>query len=77
MNALLDKAIAAITKLPDAEQEAIARDVLDRIEADARWEELLAGPRSNTVLSQLAAQTREEIALGHVEDSDPATRRAK
>ncbi len=36
MNALVDKAIAAIAKLPDAEQEAIARDLLARIEADTR-----------------------------------------
>ena len=36
MNALVDKAIAAIAKLSDAEQEAIARDLLARIEADGR-----------------------------------------
>ena len=41
MNALLDKAISAIQKLPEAEQEAIAREVLERIEADARWEHCL------------------------------------
>jgi hypothetical protein len=38
MNALLDKAISAIKKLPEPEQEAIAREVLERIEADARWD---------------------------------------
>jgi len=36
MSALLDKAISAIQKLPEAEQETIAREVLERIEADAR-----------------------------------------
>lgn len=36
MNALLDKAISAIRKLPEAEQEAIALELLERVEADAR-----------------------------------------
>lgn len=68
MNALLDKAIAAMTELPEAEQEAIARDVLDRLEADARWDALLADPRSNAVLSKLAAEARADIARGDSED---------
>ena len=62
MNALLDKAVAAISKLPEAEQEAIAREMLDRLEADARWEKLLADPRSEAALSRIAAEAREEIA---------------
>ena len=35
MNALVNKAIEAIAKLPDTEQEAIAHALLARIEADA------------------------------------------
>jgi hypothetical protein len=54
MNALLDKAISAIKKLPEAEQEAIAREVLDRIAADARWDALFADPRSEALLERLA-----------------------
>ena len=76
MNALLNKAIAALTKLPDAEQEAIAREMLDRLEADARWEKLLADPRSKAVLSRLAADARSEIARGDVVDGDPANKPA-
>jgi hypothetical protein len=74
MNALLNKAIAAMSKLPEAEQEAIAREVLDRLEADARWDALLADPRSSAVLSKLAAETRADIARGDVLDFDPATK---
>ncbi len=66
MNALFDKAVAAIAKLPDAEQEAIAREMLDRLEADARWEKLLSDPRSKTALSRLAAEARAEIARGKI-----------
>jgi hypothetical protein len=72
MNAMLDKAISAIRKLPDAEQEAIAREVLERIEADARWEKLFADPRSKDALKRLAAEAEAEIERGDVFDFDPA-----
>jgi hypothetical protein len=72
MNALVSKVIAALSKLPEAEQEAIAREVLDRIEADARWEQLLGDPRSEALLSRLAAEAREDIAKGDVLEFDPA-----
>jgi hypothetical protein len=75
MNALLDKAISAIQKLPEAEQEAIAREVLDRIEADARWDALLADPRSEALLEKLADQALEEISRGDVVKGDPGGRR--
>ena len=77
MNALVTKAIAALVKLPEAEQEAIARVVLDRIEADARWDEVLADPRSETLLSRLAAEAREEISKGDVLDFDPSNSEVK
>ena len=75
MNALLDKALIAIQKLPEAEQEAIAREVLQRIEADARWDQLLNDPRSKDVLQRLADEAEEDIARGDVLDIDPADRR--
>ena len=76
MNALFDKAIAAIAKLPDAEQEAIAREMLDRLEADARWDKLLADPRSKAALSRLAAEARAEIGSngGHLLGQDQRCR---
>jgi hypothetical protein len=75
MNALLDKAISAIQKLPEAEQEAIAREVLERIEADARWDALFADPRSKDALKRLVTEAREDIDRGDVVDFDPADRR--
>lgn len=74
MNALLNKAIAAVSKLPDAEQEAIAREMLDRLEADAKWDALFADPRSKAALSRMAAEARADIARGDVLDYDPATK---
>ena len=64
MSALLDKAISAIQKLPEAEQETIAREVLERIEADARWEKLFADPRSKDALKRLAAEAQADIERG-------------
>ena len=74
MNALLDKAISAIGQLPEAEQEAIAREVLERIEADARWDDLFADPRSASLLERLADEARDEISSGDIADSDPGRR---
>lgn len=68
MNALLDKAISAIQKLPEAEQEAIAREVLERIEADARWDALFADPRSEALLDRLADEALGGIHRGDVID---------
>jgi len=76
MNALLDKAIAAIRKLAEAEQEAIARQILERIAADARWDALFADPRSKGLLERLADEAREEIRRGEVFDFDPADGRS-
>lgn len=77
MNALLDKAISALKRLPEAEQEAIAREVLERIAADARWDQLLADPRSEDVLRRLATEAREDAARGEVLDTDPGDGRPR
>jgi sugar-specific transcriptional regulator TrmB len=76
MNALLDKAISAIRKLPEAEQEAIAREVLERIEADARWDTLFADARSEAALKRLADEAREDVRRRQVVDCDPGSKRA-
>ena len=71
MNALLDKAVFAIHRLPEAEQEAIARELLERIEADARWDALFADPRSEALLERLADEALAEVRRGEVVDGDP------
>ena len=68
MNAMLDKAIKALVRLPEAEQERIARDLLASIEADERWEALFADPRSKAALQWLAAEARADIARGDGRD---------
>jgi hypothetical protein len=75
MSALLDKAIAAIRQLPEGEQDAIAREMLERIEADAKWDALFADPRSEMLLERLADEALDEISRGEVVDGDPGSRR--
>ncbi len=38
--------------------------MLDRLEADARWEKLLGDDRSKALLSKLAAEARAEVERG-------------
>ena len=73
MNALLDKAIFAVRQLPEAEQEAIAREILERIEADACWDALFAGPRSEALLERLADEALDEVRCGEVSTATLAT----
>jgi hypothetical protein len=77
MTKLLEKAVSGIGQLPASEQDAIARELLDRIDADERWAKLLADPRSAGVLARLAAEAREDLAAGNVEDGDPGARQGK
>ncbi len=42
MNALLEKALAEVARLPEAGQEAIATLILDEIAAERRWDERFA-----------------------------------
>jgi hypothetical protein len=73
MNARPDK---GLQKLPETEQEAIAREASERIEADARWDILLADPRSEAILKRLADEAREDIDRGELVDGDPGSRPA-
>jgi len=42
MNTLLEKALAEVAQLPEAEQEAIAALILDEIAAERDWDERFA-----------------------------------
>lgn len=74
MTALLDQAIEEVKRLAPAEQDDIARELLDMLASERRWDALFADPRSEAALARLVAKTREEIAKGDVYDFDPATR---
>jgi hypothetical protein len=72
MTKLLDKVLQQAARLSAAEQDRIARLVLDEIEDEARWQATFAGSQSK--LAELAAHAREDIAAGAVRDEDPSNR---
>jgi hypothetical protein len=72
MTKLLEKALQRAAQLPNAEQDRIARLVLDEIEDEERWDATFAG--SQAKLADLAAATREDIARGKMRDEDPSNR---
>lgn len=71
MTELLNKAFEAARKLSPEDQDALGSELLQRISADARWEELFEDPRSRTFFAKMAAEVRADIAAGDVDDGDP------
>lgn len=68
MTRLFEQAVARATQLSDAEQDAIARLVLDEIESDRRWDTTLA--RSPEKLASLADKAWAEHEAGRSEELD-------
>jgi hypothetical protein len=69
MTKLLEQALAKAQALPEAEQDAIAQIVIDEIESERRWDELLA--KSPEKLRKLADQAWAEHESGKSEELDP------
>jgi len=61
MTKLLDQAITEVQKLADAEQDAIAALILDRIADDQAWERSFA--RSQNQLAAMAQKARDQVLL--------------
>jgi len=62
MNKMLERAIAEAARLPDDEQETIARLMLEEMEAERGWDERFA--KSESKLAELARRAREQHARG-------------
>jgi len=60
MTKLLEKAFKEASKLPDIEQNGLARWVLDELESERKWEKAFA--KSEYILSALADEALEEHA---------------
>ena len=69
MTRLLEDAIAKVRQLGEPEQDAIAQIVLDEIESERRWKELLV--RSPEKLAARADQAWAEHESGKSEELDP------
>lgn len=56
MSELMEKAIQKFKQLPEQDQESIASIILQEIDSEHRWEELVGRPESVGVLARLAAE---------------------
>ncbi len=66
MTILLEQALAEVKKLPDLEQDAIAKVILEELADEARWEDAFAN--SQPQLAKLAAKARADIQAGRVKN---------
>jgi hypothetical protein len=69
MTKLLERAFAKISRLPPAEQDALANWLLAEIESEMRWSKLFSG--SQSILSKLAAEALSEHRSDQTQDLDP------
>lgn len=69
MTQLLKRAFDEASRLPEAEQDSLAKWLLEELQSEKRWAEQFAG--SGDVLERLAAEALREVDEGHVEELDP------
>jgi hypothetical protein len=72
MNALLEKALAEVARLPEEEQEVIATLILDELAAERGWDERFA--KTQDQLGALVRSARAEAERGEVLPSSPIDR---
>lgn len=66
MSDVIETAIERLRRLPADEQERFARDLIERIEDESRWDKLTASAASQDWLSRQAAKVRADVAAGNV-----------
>ena len=69
MTKLLEDAMAEVRKLPEQEQDAVARQLLDELRSQAEWKRRFDA--SADKLRLFAARVREEFFAGKTEPLDP------
>lgn len=65
MTRLLEEVFRIASRLPDAEQDALAAAILDELKADSRWDAQLT--ESIPRVSKLAEEARDEYRAGRTE----------
>ena len=68
MTKLLEKAFEEASKLPELEQNVLAKRLLDELVAEKNWEKAFAG--SEDILSNLADEAIEEHRQGRTKQLD-------
>lgn len=68
MTKLLEKAFEEASKLPEIEQNALAKRLLDELVAEKKWEEAFAS--SEDIMGRLADEAIEEHKQGRTKPLD-------
>jgi hypothetical protein len=71
MTSSLEKALAEVAKLPEAEQDALAQWILEQLESERLWDESFVGTQD--VLAQWADEALAEHRAGKTRPLDPDT----
>ena len=69
MTKLLEKAFSEASKLPETDQDALAKLLLEELSSEERWSELFAG--SQDLLSDMADEALREHRGGETEELLP------
>lgn len=69
MSTLLEKAIAEISRLPEDQQDGVARWLLHELAAEQRWDAAFASSQGR--LAELAREALDDDRAGRTEDLDP------
>ena len=64
MTRLMEKAIAAIKSLPEQEQDALAQELLDRLDEESEWSRLVGSPKSQAWMAEAAREALAEHDRG-------------
>ena len=69
MSKLLEEAFTKLAELPEADQDSIATWLLDELESEERWKDILSD--SGDALERLADDALADHAAGRTEELDP------
>lgn len=65
---ILKQAMERAAQQPEQEQARIAQAVLEMLDADARWKELLSEPRTPSALDELWQEAQEDVKAGQAKE---------
>jgi hypothetical protein len=68
MTALLKKALAKAANLPKPVQNELAKQLLEDIEAELKWDRTLASPKSQKLLASMAKKAIKARRAGKIYD---------
>ena len=68
MTQLLEKAFKRVSKLPEIEQNVIAKWLIDELKSEKKWEKMFA--ESEDILEKLADEALAELAQGKTKPLD-------